>query len=108
MLNRKRLVHSPFLIDNNMMAYLFDDSWDVFFGKVLFDTVYLPLHAQTGALPSYNGGDIKSIVVKIPQKIEQQKIGLYFRKLDELISQHSTQLGKLKQIKSACLGKMFV
>lgn len=108
MLNRKRLVHSPFLIDNNMMAYLFDDSWDVFFGKVLFDTVYLPLHAQTGALPSYNGGDIKSIVVKIPQKIEQQKIGNYFRKLDVLISQHAIQLDKLKQIKSACLEKMFV
>lgn len=108
MLNRKRLVHSPFLIDNNMMAYLFDDGWDMFFGKVLFDTIYLPLHAQTGALPSYNGGDIKSIIVKIPQKLEQQKIGHYFRKLDELISLHSTQLDKLKQIKSACLEKMFV
>lgn len=39
---------------------------------------------------------------------EQQKVGNYFRKLDELISQHSTQLDKLKQIKSACLEKMFV
>ena len=40
--------------------------------------------------------------------IEQQKIGRYFRKIDELISQHATQLDKLKQIKSACLKKMFV
>ena len=38
---------------------------------------------------------------------EQQKIGTYFRTLDELISKHSTQLQKLKQIKSACLEKMF-
>lgn len=43
-----------------------------------------------------------------PDPIEQQKIGTYFRTLDELISQHATQLQKLNQIKSACLEKMFV
>lgn len=40
--------------------------------------------------------------------VEQQKIGTYFRTLDELISQHATQLKKLQQLKSACLEKMFV
>lgn len=40
--------------------------------------------------------------------IEQQKIGVYFCKLDALIAQHAAQLKKLKQIKSACLEKMFV
>lgn len=39
---------------------------------------------------------------------EQQKIGTYFRQLDELISRHATQLEKLKQVKAACLEKMFV
>lgn len=40
--------------------------------------------------------------------IEQQKIGTYFRYLNELIYKHSIQLKKLKQIKSAFLEKMFV
>ena len=44
----------------------------------------------------------------IPPKAEQQKIGTYFSTLDVLISKHATQLKKLKQIKSACLEKMFV
>jgi len=45
----------------------------------------------------------------IPQTIaEQQKIGSYFRTLDELIAQHAVQLQKLQQIKSSCLEKMFV
>lgn len=45
----------------------------------------------------------------IPSSLaEQHKIGTYFSKLDELISRHATQLRKLKQIKSACLEKMFV
>ncbi len=39
---------------------------------------------------------------------EQQKIGAYFRTVDNLISKHATQLKKLKNIKSACLEKMFV
>jgi type I restriction enzyme, S subunit len=52
------------------------------------------------------GMELKEFV--IPQASEQQKIGAYFRTLDELISQHATQLQKLQQLKSACLEKMFV
>ena len=43
-----------------------------------------------------------------PSAAEQTKIGNYFRTLDELITKHAIQLQKLKQIKSACLEKMFV
>lgn len=43
-----------------------------------------------------------------PSKPEQKRIGTYFLNLDTLISKHATQLSKLKNIKSACLEKMFV
>ena len=46
--------------------------------------------------------------VNFPQKEEQKKIGVYLGELDELISKHTAQLEKLKQIKFACLEKMFV
>lgn len=52
---------------------------------------------------------IKNTYILFPKDIrEQQKIGTYFRKLDELIANHAIQLEKLKQLKSACLAKMFV
>jgi type I restriction enzyme, S subunit len=108
MLNRKRLIRNPFLIDNNLMAYHFDANWDTDFGRALFETINLPIYAQVGALPSCNGSDIESITVQLPGKAEQQKIGTYFRQFDELISKHAIQLRKLKQIKTACLEKMFV
>jgi type I restriction enzyme S subunit len=46
--------------------------------------------------------------VPYPDLSEQQRIGTYFRKLDELISKHAVQLEKNKQLKSACLERMFV
>ena len=52
------------------------------------------------------GMELKEFV--IPHVTEQQKIGTYFRTLDKLISKHGIQLQKLKQLKSACLEKMFV
>lgn len=64
-----------------------------------------------------HGGTIKHISLKeigeyvfvAPSNAkEQQIIGTYFRQLDELISKHAIQLQKLKQLKSACLEKMFV
>lgn len=52
--------------------------------------------------------DFLKIEVTFPSFGEQQKIGNYFRQLDELISHHATQLEKLKQVKAASLEKMFV
>ena len=58
--------------------------------------------------PAINSSDLAKIPVELPTPKEQQKIGTYFRQLDTLISKHATQLEKLKQLKSACLEKMFV
>ena len=43
-----------------------------------------------------------------PSLEEQKKIGNYFRSLDKQISLQEKRLEKLKQIKAACLDKMFV
>ena len=88
MLNRKRIVRRPFLMDNNTMVYIFSNSWDTNFGKYLFETVYLPKYVQVGALPSYNSTDIETINIKLPKNDEQQKIGNIFKHLDELITLH--------------------
>lgn len=51
---------------------------------------------------------IKQALICYPiEPAEQQKIGTYFRQLDGLITQHATQLTKLKSLKAACLERMF-
>ena len=43
-----------------------------------------------------------------PSKEEQQQIASFFTSLDKQISLQEARLEKLKQIKAACLDKMFV
>lgn len=66
------------------------------------------LGGKTTTMTTIGQSDIAVVGVALPTKIEQTQIGTYFRTLDELISKHAIQLQKLKQIKSACLEKMFV
>ena len=108
MLNRKRLVMSSFLIDNNTMAYIFDDFWDIKFGKALFETINLPRYAQVGALPSYNGSDIEAISVNLPNIDEQKKIGKTLFQLDTTISLQQRKLEKLDVLKKCLLQQLFI
>lgn len=108
MLNRKRLITKPFLIDNNSMAYIFDNSWDTNFGKNIFETINLPRYAQVGALPSYNGSDIQRIKVFLPEKKEQSKIGNFIMTIDEIITLYENKQQHLTEIKNTLLNTMFI
>ena len=108
LLNRKRLCRTPFLLDNNTMAYsVCGEKWNVDFAKALFDTVNLPSLIQVGALPSYNAGDVESLEITLPNIEEQNQIGHFFRLLDRLITLHQRKLEKLLNIKKSMLDKMF-
>ena len=109
LLNRKRLVSFPFLLDNNTMAYKFSSKWDARFGKAVFETIYLPGLAQTGALPSYNARDVENISIFIPAtKEEQVRIGGFFKTIDDTITLHQRKALQLQKIKQALLQHMFI
>ncbi|SDG41882.1 type I restriction enzyme, S subunit [Selenomonas sp. WCT3] len=108
MLNRKRLVKTPFLLDNNTMAYIFTkNTWDYDFGKTLFETLDLAKLTQVGALPSYNSSDVENISIMLPTLKEQERIGTYFSNLDSLIALHQRKCDTLKEIKKYMLQNMF-
>ena len=108
LLNRKRLCTTPFLMDNNTMAYSFGNEWDPYFGKTAFENIDLPSLVQIGALPSYNASDVEGINIYLPQSLEEQKqIGSFFEKVNDLITLHQRKLDLLKDKKKALLQKMF-
>ena len=76
--------------------------------KSFYDKTIFPLIA-TSSQPALSMENIRKFVVNIPKDIaEQQAIGNYFKSLDRLITLHQRKLEKLKNIKKACLEKMFV
>ena len=108
LLNRKRLCRLPFLLDNNTMAFSFDvQKLDIDFTVSLFSKINLPALAQVGALPSYNTKDVESIKVYIPSLEEQKKIGVYLKKINNLIALHQRKLEHLQEQKKGLLQKMF-
>lgn len=57
---------------------------------------------------NYNLGDYFELVVPVPSIAEQKRIASYIQKLNRLITLHQRELEKLKNLKKACLEKMFV
>ena len=64
--------------------------------------------AQGKSVVHLHNGAISRATISLPSLAEQQAIASYFTSLDHQISLQSQCLEKLKQIKSACLDKMFV
>ena len=93
MLNRKRLVNKPFLMDNNTMAFSMDSSLlNTQFGQLLFDRLDLTSLIQVGALPSYNLSDVESITVSLPSTMdEQRQIGECLCNINDLITLHQRE-----------------
>ena len=52
--------------------------------------------------------DFIKIEIAVPSIEEQRRIGAFLDDLDNLITLHQRELEKLKNIKKACLEKMFV
>ncbi len=65
--------------------------------------------ARNHGLLNISTEDFFDIDLRVPkEKREQDKIGALFRDLDRLITLHQRELEKLRNIKKACLEKMFV
>lgn len=60
-----------------------------------------------GGQGNLSGSLVKKILLAIPSLPEQRAIASYFTALDAQITLHRKRLEKLKQIKAACLKKMF-
>ena len=65
-------------------------------------------YAKGCAQPGLAVSAINEVVIRIPDYQEQQSIASYFTNLDRQITLQARRLEKLKQIKAACLDKMFV
>ena len=97
---RKRIAHSPFLIDNNMMAFTPKQKEDLEFIYHLFQRIKLSKYSQIGALPSYNASDILDIRTFYPtSKSERNKIVTILNLVSNRIEKQAEMITNLKKYK---------
>ena len=64
--------------------------------------------AASGTMQIVNKADFSELTTMVPTIGEQEKIGVYFRNLDQLITLHQNKCDELKKIKKYMLQNMFV
>ena len=114
-------VGKPYIVPNNEPLYTKDadllwiknnENLDPYFVYTFFFsptfTDYLNSVSHVGTIAHYTITQLGETPITLPCVSEQQKIGDYFRNRDSLITLHQRKLEKLKNIKKACLEKMFV
>ena len=111
----------PYLVRNLEPLYFKDGNiiWfqnsDKIDGKFLFYSFsaeqiqgFINESAGIGTVGTYTIESGKKTPISLPNQIEQAKVGEFFQQLDDLITLHQRELEKLKNLKKACLEKMFV
>ena len=111
----------PYLVRNLEPLY-FKDGNIIWFqnsskidGKFLFYSFsaeqiqgFINESAGIGTVGTYTIESGKKTPISLPNQIEQARVGEFFQQLDNLITLHQRELEKLKNLKKACLEKMFV
>jgi len=69
---------------------------------------YWRKYCSGSTFESINSNDLKSAVISTPSEEEQQKIGEFFKQLDDLIAKNERELELLQETKKGFLQKMFV
>lgn len=69
---------------------------------------FIKVTSQRSGQPGVNAQEYASFNIKTPCYDEQQKIGLFFKQLDDLITLHQRKVDFLKEQKKGYLQKMFV
>ena len=93
--------------DSNIVWLSHDDRLDNSFLKCFYSVVKWAGIEGSTIKRLYND-NILNTVISMPSVDEQRRIGTFFKKLDHLITLHQRELEKLKNLKKACLEKMFV
>ena len=62
---------------------------------------------EGAAQPNLSAKNLSLFDIPVPSKAEQEKIALYFEKLDNLITLHQRKCEQLKEVKKYMLKNMF-
>lgn len=95
-----------FWLNNHAHIMTMTDGSNDFLLQILENQNYEKYNSGT-AQPKLNGKVVKELSFCFPTKYEQQKIGSFFKQLDNVIAQNEHKVDLLNQLKQAYLQKIF-
>lgn len=100
------LTQGKFWLNNHAHIMRMKDGSNYFLVQMLEKIDYMKYNTGT-AQPKLNSKIVKNIEFKLPHIEEQQKIGTFFKQLDDTIALHQRKLNLLNEQKKGFLQKMF-
>ena len=106
MTNKVRILQYDAYMDTNMMALEPNKISNEFLYVFILKTSLYEI-ADTSTIPQINNKHIEPYIIYTPSIKEQQKIGSFFKVLDERIANQERKIAKVKALKDAYLTEMF-
>ncbi|HHX48672.1 MAG TPA: hypothetical protein GX718_15150, partial [Brevibacterium sp.] len=105
---RKRILAQDSCIDNNMAAFIVDETrLDVRFAHYLLTAFKMSDLVAVGALPSLNGGQLRSIPMLVPPELsDQRRIAAALTDADDLIDTLGALIVKKQAIKQGLMQQL--
>lgn len=106
-IDKPYILYAPFWTVDTLFYALPKDNNDLDFIFDIFQKIDWRSKDESTGVPSLSKVAINSTKICTTEFIEQQAIGNYFQNIDRLVNTSQMKLDKLKNIKKACLEKMF-
>ena len=107
-IDKPYVLQAPFWTVDTLFYAVPRKNNDLNFVFSIFQNVDWKKKDESTGVPSLSKTAINDVDILIPSLQEQEKIGSVFTSIDNLITLHQRELEKLKNLKKACLEKMFV
>ena len=106
-IDKPQYLRAPFWTVDTLFFLTAKVGIDLDFAYNLSQVIGWRKYDESTGVPSLSKNNIEKIPISLPSLPEQRAIASYFTTLDAQITLHRERLEKLKQIKAACLEKMF-
>ena len=106
-IDKPYILSSPFWTVDTLFYAIPEEQYNLNFIYAIFKRIPWKKFDESTGVPSLSKKTIANIVISTSNIDEQQKIGNFFRRLDELITLHQRMLDEYKTLKKTMLSKMF-
>ncbi|EOI10310.1 hypothetical protein UCM_02624 [Enterococcus faecalis EnGen0243] len=106
-INNPYILKAPFWTVDTLFYAIPKNNFDLNFIYSIFRKINWKSKDESTGVPSLSKTTINAVTVYIPSGSEQQRIGEFFKQIDNTITLHQRELDQLKELKKAYLQLMF-